>query len=138
MDKRLDVIATGSALSMTYNNPSSYPVGYIDYLDMYALNFQEFLWCNGIGDEIIAKVYECFMERKAVPLPVHQKLLEYLRFYMITGGMPEVVKAFLTQRNVYETDLVQRTIYRDYIADIAHMAPPQIKIKSEKCYRSIR
>ena len=137
MDERVDVIATGSALSMTYNNPSSYPVGYVDYLDMYALDFQEFLRANGIGEEIITKVYECFVERKPVPGPIHQKLLEYLRYYMITGGMPEVVKAFLLEKNIYEADLVQRTIYRDYIADIAHMAPPQIKIKAGKCYRSI-
>lgn len=137
IDGRYDVIASGSALSISYNNPSSYPVGYVDYIDMYALNFREYLWANGIDEQLINAVYECFLEKRPVPSAIHGRMMTMLRQYMVTGGMPEVVNTLLLDKNLSEADKVQRTIYRDYIADIAHMAPAQVKIKAEKCYRSI-
>ena len=137
MDGRYDVIASGSALSISYNNPSSYPVGYVDYFDMYALNFKEYLWANDIDERVIDALHECFLEKRPVPSAIHGRMMTLLQQYMVTGGMPEVVNALLLEKNISEADKVQRTIYRDYIADIAHMAPAAVKIKAEKCYRSI-
>ena len=137
MDSRYDVISTGSALGMSHNKISSYPVGYVEYLDMHSLNFQEFLWANHISDAVIDTLRACFKNRTPVPYVLHQKMMDLLRYYMILGGMPEVINAFLDQNDILAADSVQKRIYRDYIADIAHLAPPLIKIKAEKCYRSI-
>ena len=65
------------------------------------------------------------------------KLLDYLRRYMVIGGMPEVVKTYIDTKNLKDVDDVQRRLYRDYIVDIAHYASPDIQIRAEKCYRSI-
>lgn len=52
-DNRYDVIASGSLLGIDYKRASSYPVGYVDYLNMYGLDFEEFLWGIGISDDMI-------------------------------------------------------------------------------------
>lgn len=136
-DHRYDVIATGSGLGMNYRQESSYPVGNVEYLNMYALDFEEFLWANAVSADIIDRVRDCFEKRVPVPEALHVKLLDYLRKYMVIGGMPEVVNMYIETKNLKSVDDVQRRLYRDYIVDIAHYASPEIQIKAEKCYRSI-
>ncbi len=136
-DSRYDVIATGSGLGMNYRQESSYPVGNVEYINMHSLDFEEFLWANGVSADVINKVQECFDKKTTVPQALHVKLLEYLQRYMVIGGMPEVVNTYIETNNLKEVDGVQRRLYRDYIVDIAHYAAPDIQIKAEKCYRSI-
>lgn len=136
-DKRYDVIATGSGLGMNYRQESSYPVGNVEYINMHSLDFEEFLWANGVSEDVIDKVRECFDKKVPVPHALHVKLLEYLQRYMVIGGMPEVVNTYIETYNLKNVDDVQRRLYRDYIVDIAHYAAPDIQIKAEKCYRSI-
>lgn len=136
-DSRFDVIATGSLLGLNYKGNTSYPVGSVDYLDMYALDFEEFLWASGISEETISLLRRCFEEKTAVPYGIHKKMMEYLRRYMVIGGMPEVVNEFAGGNDYAAADAAQRRIYRDYLADIARYADPNIKIKAEKCFRSI-
>ena len=136
-DGRFDVIATGSALGMNYNIPTSYPVGYVEYLDMYSLDFEEFLWANQISDQQIDLLKYHFTERKKVPVFLHEKMMDYLRLYMVIGGMPEVVDTYIQTHDLSEADARQRTIYRDYLYDIARFAQSDIKIKAENCYKSI-
>lgn len=136
-DARYDVIATGSGLGMNYRQKSSYPVGKVEYEDMYALDFEEFLWGMGIDENILHKVQECLYKRIAVPQVIHVKMLEYLKYYMVVGGMPEVVNIYVQTKDLSKVDEVQRRIYRGYIVDIAHYASPEIQIKAEKCYRTI-
>lgn len=136
-DRRFKVIASGSMLGMDYRRPSSYPVGYVSYLDMYALSFEEFLWAAGIQDTVLAFLRDCFEQRKAVPEPIHHQMMNYLKQYMIIGGMPEVVQTFADSANIAEVDRKQREILRDYRYDIAHYAPAEDKIKAESCYFSL-
>lgn len=136
-DQRYDVVATGSGLGMNYRQTSSYPVGNVEYMNMYALDFEEFLWANNVSQDVIEKVRDCFQKRLPVPHAIHMKLLDYLRRYMVIGGMPEVVKTYIDTKNLKDVDDVQRRLYRDYIVDIAHYASPDIQIRAEKCYRSI-
>ena len=136
-DSRIDVIATGSALGMAYRQTSSFPVGYVDYLDLTALDLEEFLWALGIDRELLSTIRGAFEEKRPVPDVVHTKMMEYLRQYIVTGGMPEAVAAFAESGDYAETDRIQRRIYRSYVDDIARYAPPQIRIKAEKCYTSI-
>lgn len=136
-DNRIDFIATGSLLGLQYKGSSSYPVGSVEYLDMHSLDFEEFLWALGIDEEIIMQLRKYYDEKTAVPYGIHSKMMAYLRQYLVLGGMPEVVNTFITERDYYAADAVQRRIYRDYLADIARYADPNIKIKAEKCYKSI-
>ena len=136
-DARFDVIATGSSLGMEYKIGTSYPVGSVETRLMYSLDFEEFLWASGIGDEVIEYLRSCFAKREPVSYAIHERTMQLLHEYMTVGGMPEIVLAYVTNHDINEVDRLQRQIYNDYINDIAHYAPPEIKIKAEKCYRSI-
>lgn len=135
--KGIDVIATGSALGMAYNRTTSFPVGYVEYLDMYALDFREFLWSRGVGDDLIDELRDYFLNKTVVPSAIHEKMLTFLREYLVIGGMPEAVNAFNVNEDFQAADRVQRTIYRDYLSDIARFAEPADKLKAESCYRAI-
>jgi len=136
-DDRYDVIATGSMLGLNYKFQGSYPVGNVEYIDMFALDFQEFLWAENVDENIIEQVKKCYENKEAVPALIHKKMFEYLKRYMVIGGMPEVVDTYVRTGDIAEADQVQRRLYRDYIMDIAHYAPATNKIKAEKSYRSI-
>lgn len=132
-----DVIASGSALGIAYGMTSSFPVGYVDFIEMHSLDFEEFLWAIGIDDNIIKLLENFFHEQKKIPKAIHERMLDYIRQYIVIGGMPEVVNSFLEDRDYYLADSIQKAIIKGYINDIAHYARPEIKIKAEKCYRSI-
>ena len=85
-DPRADIVASGSALGMTYGRVSSYPVGSIDYLDMNALDFEEFLWALGMEDAEISLLRGYFLRREMVPPAIHLPMQKYLRQYMVIGG----------------------------------------------------
>ena len=133
----LDVIASGSMLGIDYNRPVSYPVGSVEYIDMYALSFDEFLMAMGVSDEVNGKLEQCFIRKEQVPWAVHDKMMEYLRLYMVLGGMPEVINAYLRDYSIADADRKQREILEDYRYDIAHYASSDIKIKAERCYFSL-
>ena len=136
-DGNADVIATGSALGIAFGNTASFPVGSVEYLDMYSLSFEEYLHAIGIDSSVIDYLRDCFENRTPVASPVHKKMLEYLKQYIAVGGMPEVVNTFVQTGSYAEADKIQRQLYKDYITDIAHYASPDIRIKAENCYKSI-
>ncbi len=134
---RFITIASGSALGIAYNKVTSYPVGYVDYLEMHSLDFEEFLWAMDVGYDIIAHVKEHLNTLTPVEEMIHEKFTGYIRQYMVLGGMPEVLAEYKETLDYYAAFEVQKRIYRDYLADIARFAAPFEKIKAEKCYRSI-
>lgn len=136
-DKRYDVIATGSMLGLNYKFQGSYPVGNVEYIDMHSLDFEEFLWAIRMDSSVISELKKSFEKRTKVNSSIHEKMISYLKKYMILGGMPEVINAYLETGDLSAADSVQKRLYRDYIMDIAHYAPAHDKIKAEKCYRSI-
>lgn len=136
-DWRYDVIATGSTLGVDFKEGNSFPVGFVKTIEMDSLDFEEFLWALGINDQVIETLRECYLQRKEVPAALHSKMLQYMKEYMVVGGMPEVVQMFVETRDLKKTDEIQRQIYSDYISNIAHYAPADIKIRTERCYRSI-
>ena len=132
-----DVIASGSMLGIDYNRASSYPVGYVDYLKLYALDLEEFLWARNISPEMIQHLKGYFQKRELVPEAIHKKMLQLFREYMAIGGMPEVVQCFIDTGDYREADKVQRELLRGYQYDIAHYASANEKVKAEKCYLSL-
>ena len=136
-DSRIDVISSGSALGMAYNRTTSFPVGYVEYLDMYSLDFEEFLWAMKVEEDIIEHVKGHFENLTEVEEVIDKKFTQFLRQYMALGGMPEVVATFQEESDYRRANEIQKRIYRDYLADIARFALPSEKLKAEKCYRSI-
>ena len=134
LDGRFDVIVSGSMLGIDYKRPSSYPVGYVDYLDMTALSFKEFLIATGVKQDVLDYIKDCYANKRNVSNPINQKMMELLRTYMVVGGMPDVVLKYLETNSYAEVDKVQKRILTDYRYDIAHYASADLKIKAEACY----
>lgn len=137
IDNRYDVIASGSLPGIDYKRASSYPVGYVDYIHMHALDFEEFLWGLGISEDMIGSLKDCFESRRSVPDPINRQMMNYYREYIAVGGMPEVVCEYVRSKDFREVDRIQRALLQGYQYDIVHYATAEEKIKAEKCYLSL-
>lgn len=114
----LNLCCAGSLLGVQLNE-ASFPVGKVDYLNMYPLTFSEFLLGN---DEHL--LYECLQQKEDIPTIAHQKLWDQLKLYFIVGGLPEVVQLYIDNKTEAYTALKlvrqkQKTLVNDYYADIA-------------------
>ena len=137
-DKKYDVIASGSMLGLNDIRKSSFPVGYVDHMEMYPLDFEEFLWALNYSDEQLSKIREYFDSTTTVPQSAHNTMMSNFRLYMTLGGMPEVLVDYLDGRDIVKADKRQRIILKDYLYDIAHLAQTrEIKIQAERCYMSL-
>lgn len=137
IDKRFDVVASGSMLGIQYKDVPSYPVGYVDYLEMNSLDFEEFLWANDITEESIQDMRKYFENREEVPRAIHERMMELFREYIIIGGMPRVVNEYVTTHNYAKAYRIQKGILNDYIDDIAKYAEGAEKTKARACFLSI-
>lgn len=137
LDDRYDVIVSGSMLGIDYKRPNSYPVGFVDYIKMFGLDFEEFLWANGITEDMIAELKNIFDSGITVPVAIHESMMKYYRLYISIGGMPEVVNGYITTKDFRIVDKIQRELLQGYLYDIAHYANAEEKIKAEKCYLSL-
>lgn len=147
IDGRFDVIATGSLLGVRGYGQSnkkkeeegrdSIPVGYETVVDMYPLDFEEFLWANGINDSVINSVKSCFENESAVPDGIHKAMMELLYRYVIVGGLPEVVNTFLETKNIELIYKVQRNLVAEYEEDMVKYADDADKAHIRECFESI-
>jgi len=137
MDGRYDVIASGSLLGIDYKRASSYPVGYVDYINMYGLDFEEYLWAVGVKEELINELKNNFQNIKPVQESINNVMMNHFRSFIAVGGMPEVVQSFVNTKDYREADRIQKDILQGYLYDIAHYANSFEKIKAEKCFLSL-
>ena len=139
LDGRFDVIGTGSLLGVSgyREEPSSIPVGYETVLDMYPMDFEEFLWAQGIPDEVIGKMRCCMEELKPIPEAIHERMFQLLLQYTIIGGMPAVVENFTQNKNAALSLSMQRNLLRSYEDDMVKYAATSDKSIIRECFRSI-
>ena len=146
IDGRFDIIATGSLLGVrgygknrtkNVDGQDSIPVGYETMIEMYPLDFEEFLWANGINDKVIDTVKSCFENEKAVPNGIHNVMMELLYRYVIVGGLPEVVNTFLETKNIELIYKVQRILIVEYEEDMVKYADDADKARIRECFESI-
>jgi len=137
IDKRFDIIASGSLLGINYKDVPSYPVGYVEHLEMYSLDFEEFLWANGVTEKSVADIKGYFNKREKVPSAMHEKMMELFKEYIVVGGMPRVVLEFVTTHNFANVLRLQKAIVSDYADDIAKYAEGAEKTKARACFLSI-
>ncbi len=140
LDGRYDVIGTGSLLGVKgygSKEPKSIPVGYETVIDMYPLDFEEFLWANGISEQIIALLKDSLQNEKAIPEALHQRLRELLLQYTVVGGMPDAVQTFVNTKRMDEVLQIQRDIVRSYEDDMVKYADKKDKPVIRECFQSI-
>lgn len=113
------IIAAGSLLGVAMHENDSFPVGKVEFMDLYPLSFFEYL--DAIGQE---KLKELLLSKDWEMITVFQyKLQEYLRQYYYIGGMPEVVSSFITEKNLMKVRQLQQNILDAYDRDFSKHAP---------------
>lgn len=146
LDGRYDVICTGSLLGVNgYKTPAekaeeeeaSIPVGFEDIVNMYPMDFEEWLWANGIKDIHIEYLKKCMKNETPIEDAFHNRFSELLYQYIIVGGMPEVVSTFIETKQIGKILTVQRRIIDDYKADMVKYALPADKSRIRECFESI-
>ncbi len=139
LDGRYDVIATGSLLGVKGygKEPRSIPVGSESVVNMYPLDFEEFLWANGITPPHIALLAESLEKETPIPAALHSRMNELLRQYNVVGGMPEAVQTFIDTKNMQEVLQIQRDIVSSYEDDMVKYAAKEDKSRIRECFLSI-
>lgn len=137
MDNRYDVIASGSLPGIHYREMTSIPVGYERTMEMFSLDFEEFLWAVGKTPNAISVLKGYFDRREKVDDGVNSQFLAALREYLVVGGMPEAVNTFLRTNNFQEVYATQKKIMESYREDIKHYASTTARQKISDCYLSI-
>lgn len=132
-----DIICSGSVLGVAIASTTSFPVGYVETWEMYPLTFTEFLWASGVDDEWMSRLDNCLVNLEPLIEPLHLKMNELFKDYVVIGGMPEVVKLYLQTRSYKEALSVQRRIVQDYSNDMAKYANGSDRIKTRECFESI-
>ena len=120
-DGRYDYIETGSLMSIKKNVRDILIPSEERHIKMFPLDFEEFLWAF---DNVLLMDYirNCFEKRKPMGQALHRKAMDYFRQYMIVGGMPQAVEAYIQNRDFDKTDRIKRDILELYRADIAKHA----------------
>lgn len=139
MDGRYDVIGTGSLLGVKGygKEPKSVPVGSETVIDMYPLDFEEFLWANGIAAPVIDMLRKCLQKETPVPEALHNRMKQLLLQYVVVGGMPEAVQTFVDTKQMNEVLQIQRDIVRSYEDDMVKYAEKKDKSRIKECFQSI-
>lgn len=139
LDGRYDVIATGSLLGVSGygENELSIPVGYEEIIEMYPLDFEEFLWANGIENDVISLLRKSIDSITPIPEAIHKRMRDLLLQYTVVGGMPEVVQNYIENRQISLTYNLQKNIINEYRDDMIKYAEPKDKSKIRECFDSI-
>ena len=146
LDGRYDVLCTGSLLGVNgyktkeeqqEEEEASIPVGFEEIVHMYPMDFEEWLWANGIRAEHIDILRQHLAEEKPLNEAFHNRFRQLLLQYVFVGGMPEAVAKFLTTHNMGETRKVQLAIIDSYESDMIKYAPSADKPRIRECFESI-
>ena len=139
LDGRYDVIGTGSLLGVRGygKEPRSVPVGSETVMDMHPLDFEEFLWANGIEDRMIDVLRNCLQKETPVQEALQNRMRELLLQYTVVGGMPEAVQTFVDTKRADEVLRIQRDIIRSYEDDMVKYADRKDKANIKECFQSI-
>lgn len=137
IDGRYDVICSGSMLGINYNRIHSNSVGYKTDYEMYSLDFEEFLWAKGYNEGNIKDIFNHMVELK--PFSDNQLRVYKSLFldYCVLGGMPDVVRTYITTKSFTNTLNIQRQIMLDYEEDVKKYAIGLDQTKILSVYRSV-
>lgn len=132
-DDRFTYICSGSLLGVTLLKTPSIPIGSIDINHMYPLDFEEFLLANGFNSSAINVLKQNFENLTSLDETTHNKMLDLMKKYLFTGGMPDAVNSFLKNQNIMEVRRIQSTIY-DLYGDDASKYDREHKLKIKRIY----
>ena len=128
-DGRFHYIETGSLVSIKKNVQNIVIPSEEESMPMYPMDFEEFLWA--LGNEMLMPFISMCYEKRQPLGALHRKALEYFRTYMIVGGMPQAVQAFVDSKDFDKVDQMKRSVLQVYVNDISkYAAGVEHKVKS--------
>ena len=129
-DGRYDYIETGSLISIKKNVENILIPSEERHLNMYPMDFEEFLWANG-NNNLMDLIRKCFEDKKPLGQLMHREAMDYFKQYLIVGGMPQAVEKYVNTKDFKEVDLVKRDILNLYKDDIVkYSGDDSIKVQS--------
>lgn len=136
-DGRFDYIETGSLLGVRYKEVRSYPVGFEEIYHMYPMDFEEYLWANGVQHSTIDTLKTCFENVMPISESVHITLNKLFLSYIVVGGMPSIVQTYVDTHDIGKVIANQNEIIELYRLDISKYAVGADKIKIKAIFDSI-
>lgn len=131
-ENRYRYIASGSLLGVTLKH-IFIPMGSIDEVKMYPMDFEEFLWANNVGIEVIEYLRDCFKNKTMVQDAIHKQFLSLFKDYLICGGLPDAVIEYVINKNVFKTREVHSQTF-NYYKDDCSRYDLEHKLKISKVY----
>lgn len=132
-----DYVLSGSLLGVELGDLRSVPVGYARLLEMYPLDFEEFCWANGVGEESWAVLRDAYESERSVPRALHERFLTLFHQYLLVGGMPDPVSVFVGNHDVAELQRRQGDILALYRYDISQYADRRRKLAIRDIYDQV-
>ncbi len=132
-DDRFTYIASGSLLGVTLSQTTSIPMGSIRKVRMFPLDFEEFLYANGMNEIAISAMQKKFERLEALDEPMHNKMMDLFRKYLLVGGLPDAVNSYLAEKNILSVREIQSEIHDYYAAD-ASKYDEEKKLKIRRIY----
>lgn len=127
-------VMSGSLLGVELKGIASVPVGYLTFLRMYPMDFEEFMIANNVSKITLEMLKAKFETCQPVDEFIHQKLLSLFFIYLIVGGMPDAVKIYIATKDIREVDKVQRDIVALYKEDFSQYESEDKKLKLISIY----
>lgn len=116
-DNKYTFIASGSLLGVTLSQTTSIPMGSIRKVRMFPLDFEEFLYANGLNEVAIQVMRGKFERLEALDEPMHNKMMDLFRKFLLVGGLPDAVNSYLSEKNIQSVREIQKEIHDYYAAD---------------------
>lgn len=105
---------------------------------MYPMDFEEFLWANGIGEDVITHIQESFLHRESLNEGIHNKMLNLMRKYLLVGGLPAAVDSFVKETNIARVRQIHADIHDLYLNDAAKYEKDSgRKLKIQRIYNMV-
>lgn len=132
-DNKFTYIASGSLLGVALFQTTSVPMGSIRKVRMFPLDFEEFLYANGMNEIAILSMQKKFERLEALDEPMHNKMMDLFRKFLLVGGMPDAVNSYLAEKNIQSVRAIQGEIH-DYYAVDASKYDEENKLKIRRIY----
>ncbi|MCQ2554136.1 MAG: AAA family ATPase [Clostridia bacterium] len=132
-DNRFTYIASGSLLGVTLSKTTSIPIGSIRQVRMYPLDFEEFLYANGINETAVASLKNKFSNMETLDENIHNRIMDIFRKYLLVGGMPDAVNIYISEKNIVKVREYQNEIHEYYGID-ASKYDKENKLKIKRIY----
>jgi predicted AAA+ superfamily ATPase len=116
-DDRYTYVASGSLLGVTLSETTSIPMGSIRKVRMFPLDFEEFLYANGMNDIVISSMKKKFERMESLDVNMHNKVMDLFRKYLLVGGLPDAINSYLNEKNIQHVREIQSEIQEYYKAD---------------------